>query len=237
MREKIKGIVKDVESMSSDTNRIYLDLEKSIDYKVGQYVIINVQKEEKDGWLRRAYSIASLPEEDGISLCLNKVEGGSMSPILYDLEEGDEVFVEGPMGNFTLNEGGTDKDKFFICTGTGISALRPMLLTALKQGLGEHIYLFFGEKHEGELLFEDEMKSLNEKVDRFTYVPVLSQARDTWGGKEGYVQEKIEEFIGEKDKEDYEFYICGLREMVQETINVLEDIGIEKDNIFYERYT
>ena len=227
--EKIKATVTEIKKHCHDTISLFIKPQTKITFKPGQFVMAAVPF--KDTFLRRAYSVANI-DSDLLELCLNHVEGGIASTYLCNLNVGDTIEIDGPWGVFTLKEGPVDQ--LFIGTGTGISALRPMIHTLLKTNHKQQITLIFGERSEEELFFRKEFEALEKEHNNFIYVPVLSRKNPSWQGQTGYVQHVMKNYINNGNK--LNVYICGLKAMITDVQNDLLSLGVDKKSIYTERY-
>jgi len=78
----------------------------------------------------RAYTIASAPERpEAIQLCV-RVGDGKGSNALKQLEEGAEVSIDGPYGDFLLPDNDA-RPVFFLAGDTGIAPVRSIVLHML----------------------------------------------------------------------------------------------------------
>jgi ferredoxin-NADP reductase len=202
-------------------------------FKPGQFVMINLPIASKIPY--RSYSIASAPADDNtLELIIVLNPPGLGTPFMWEnFSVGSSVQMAGPLGKFTLPEV-VDRDICFIATGTGIAPLRSMLLHILRTGMShKNIYLIFGNRHEQDILYRDEMEALQIQYPEFTFIPVLSRAHN-WHGKHGYVHEVYEELFA--DKRPAYFYLCGWSAMLKEARQRLQDMGYTKDSIRLELY-
>ena len=88
----LRATVERIESLSYNVRgfRFKLIEPPTLEFKAGQFVILNVPK--NGAVVKRAYSIASPPYEQGIlEFAIQHVEGGIASTYLWQLEEGDLV--------------------------------------------------------------------------------------------------------------------------------------------------
>src|SRR5882757_8009223 len=93
----------------------------------GQHVDIRLTAE--DGYqAQRSYSIASPPEDEFVTLTVERVENGEVSPYLVEeLRSGDQFELRGPIGGYfvwTIAIGGP---LCLISAGSGIAPLMAML--------------------------------------------------------------------------------------------------------------
>ena len=71
----------------------------------------------------------------------------------------------------------------------------------------------------------------------FRFWPTLTRPDAGWKGRQGRVQEHLAEavsLLGER--RDADFYLCGLKEMVDEVRGTLKNQGFDRKQIFYEKY-
>lgn len=209
-------------------------LEEEFRFKAGQFVMIDLPIDHK--YTNRAYSIASPPTEDNLfELCIVLNPPGKGTPYMWEnYKVGDEVMVTKPLGKFGLPDD-IDRDLCFICTGTGIAPLRSMLLDVLNNNKRyQNIYMVFGSRYEKDILYRNEMDLLQQVYgDVFKFIPVLSR-EENWTGEKGYVHQVYEKLF--EDKRPAYFYICGWKEMLNETRKRLELMGYDKKSIKFESY-
>ena len=122
---KTKGTIVEIRNLTKDVKHFTIECDEPLNFKAGQFV--NLSFKEGEELLRKPYSIASVDtHSDKIELCIKLVEGGKLTPVLFEKEVGFEVEIMGALGLFTLEN--LEKDKVvFIATGTGIAPFRPML--------------------------------------------------------------------------------------------------------------
>jgi CDP-4-dehydro-6-deoxyglucose reductase len=194
-------------------------------FSPGQFVSFSETIGEKR--ITRAYSIVSPAiKENRFELCLNLVDGGRMSPLLFRMRPGDEIEMKGPLGGFVLKQ--PISDSIFIASGTGIAPIRSMLLS-IPDPAAHRIVLLFGARYCGGLHYWDDLKEL--PIDAR---PTLTLPQPGWHGRTGRVQQHLDEAIG--DRRDWQFYICGLKAMVDDVRARLKAAGFDRRQIAYEKY-
>ena len=200
----------------------------------GQFISVVEHADSKE--ITRAYSIASPRGGNRFALCLNKIEGGRVSPRLFDLKPGDELEIREPLGYFTLRHPG--HRAVFIATGTGIAPFRSMLLEHIPK-TEPHITLLFGVRYERGLLYGEELFELARKHSHFGFLPTITRPTETWAGRTGRVQAHLDEALDIKTPEEQatlDVYICGLKEMVDSVRKELKARGFDRKQIIYEKY-
>jgi ferredoxin-NADP reductase len=195
----------------------------------GQFVSIKEQVAGKE--VTRAYSIASAPDGNRFSLCLNRVAEGLVSPRLFALAPGEHVEVQEPLGYFTLRR--PEKSAVFVATGTGVAPFRSILLSALPQS--GPITLLFGARYAHGVLYREELEALAEQHAHFQFVPTVTRPDDSWKGAVGRVQTHLDAALAQHENAP-DVYICGFKEMVDDVRALLKEKGFDRKQIIYEKY-
>ena len=242
----LTGTVIQIENETYNTKRFFIqvnDLE-SFNFKAGQFVTLDLPIHEKPNKRWRSYSIASWPDGSNVfELLIVLLEGGLGTTYLFEhVKVGSELTFRGPQGVFVLPET-IENDLFFICTGTGIAPFRSMLnYLHLNNIPHKKIHLIYGCRTQKDLMYFDEMKSLENKMENMFYIPTLS--REEWGGAKGYVHSLYEE-ICRRDNEacldlqslnPADFYLCGWKAMIDDARKKIAEQGYDRKCIHFELY-
>ena len=238
-----KGIITKIENETYNTRRFFIEIPElsSFDFIPGQFVTIDLPIHEKPNKRWRSYSIASWPNGTNvIELLIVILEGGLGTTYLFnEVQEGSELIFRGPQGVFTLPQP-IEKDLYFVCTGTGIAPFRSMI-HFIRDHLVPHqdIHLIFGTRAQQDLLYYNELKSMQSEVEGFYFIPSLS--REKWEGCCGYVHAVYEDLIQQKKNGSGElppaqFYLCGWKAMIDEAKQRILGMGYDKKAIHLELY-
>ncbi len=228
-----RAAVEGIDSLAYNVRGFRLKLIEppTLEFKAGQFIILNVPKDGKT--VKRAYSIASAPHDPyTIELCIQHVEGGIASTYFWGLKEGDPVSISGPHGNFLL-KGPLDYDPVFIATGTGVAPLRAMIQHLFHHNVTRSVSLVFGTRYEHAVLYESEFRALASLRRNFHYFPTVSRPK-VWHGEVGHVQQTFQKHI--TDHTNVEIYLCGWLEVVRAVCKDLEAMGVPKAKLHYEEW-
>lgn len=238
-----KGIVTRIENETYNTRRFWIKLPDvvSFDFVPGQFVTLDLPIHEKPNKRWRSYSIASWPDGTNVfELLIVLLDGGVGTTYLFnEIREGSEITLRGPQGVFTLHHP-IEHDLYFICTGTGIAPFRSMVHNLQRHQLAhKDIYLIFGTRMKQDLLYLEEMRSLEQEVPGFHYMPTLS--REQWDGCCGYVHALYENLVHQKMADGTAlppamFYLCGWKNMVDEAKQRIQQLGYDRKSIHLELY-
>ena len=120
----------------------------------GQFVMVKVPF--RDG--EAAISISSSPtDQDRFELAIRMIEGGMITPALFELKPGAIMFIRGPFGRGFPLETLEGRDLMIVAGGTGLFPLRSLIRYVLAhRRLFGKIYILFGTSI-GERFFPEEM--------------------------------------------------------------------------------
>lgn len=201
---------------------------QELQFLAGQYVDVI----GREG-IRRSYSIANAPRDDGyIVLYIKKVEAGEMSHYWFnEASKNDLLRLEGPLGTFFFRDNPPDTVAF-LATGTGIAPVKAILehLDVNPELVrGRKIQVVWGNRYPEDLFWKPDF----ENIDVF-YTPVLSQAGEDWSGASGYVQHMLIET--EFDVENAIVYACGSEDMIQSAREVLCKAGLPEAYFYSDAF-
>jgi ferredoxin-NADP reductase len=248
------GKVIKITDETPSTRRFWIQVPEltSFDFQPGQFVTLDLPIHEKPNKRWRSYSIASWPDGSNIfELVIVLLEGGLGTTWLFNnAVVGTELTFRGAQGVFTLPDP-IDRDLFFICTGTGVAPFRSMAHHILTTNIPhQNIYLIFGCRKFGDALYAPELKELSRRVPSFQYITTYS--REEPGNYDhlvriGYVHQAYEEICKanmtisaenpeEKILKPAYFYLCGWKNMIDESKQRILDLGYDKKSIHLELY-
>ncbi|MGZ2225656.1 2Fe-2S iron-sulfur cluster-binding protein [Glutamicibacter nicotianae] len=176
-------------------------------FQAGQFV--NIILPDGD---TRPYSLANPPtHNDAVQLHIRTEEGGAFSDkILNALKFHDPVEVEGPYGEFFVEDG--DEPIILLATGTGFAPMRSIILDHVQRRLNRPIHLFWGARREEELYASEQLREWEARYEWFTYTPVISRPDSQWHGAGGWVQDAVLEAYPQLA--GHHVYACGSERMI-----------------------
>ncbi|MCX4187301.1 NADH:ubiquinone reductase (Na(+)-transporting) subunit F [Methylophaga sp. OBS4] len=197
----------------------------------------------------RAYSMANYPEEEGIIMLNVRIASpppgdddippGQMSSYIFNLKPGDKVTISGPFGEFFAKN--TDKEMVFIGGGAGMAPMRSHIFDQLRRLHSKRkISFWYGARSLREMFYSEDFDELAAENDNFIWHVALSDPlpEDNWEGYTGFIHNVLyENYLKDHPApEDCEFYMCGPPMMNAAVISLLEDLGVERDNIFLDDF-
>ncbi len=200
------------------------------DFTAGQFVSFTEDMQGRK--VTRAYSLAAAPNGNRFELCLNRVQEGSFSPWLFQMQPGDTVQMRGPLGYFVPRQ--PFRDSILVATGTGVAPFRAFLGSEPVRSFEGSISLLFGARYADGLLYSAEFERLTASRPGFRFLPTITRPSSEWSGRTGRVQQPLDEALG--GRTDIDVYICGLKAMVDEVRDILKSRGFDRKQIISEKY-
>ena len=231
---------------------------------VARFADFDVEEEYRPDWDRfgfwklesrvdrevvRAYSMANYPDEEGI-IMLNvrvatpppQVPGappGQMSSYIFNLKPGDKVTILGPYGEFFAKP--TEQEMIFIGGGAGMAPMRSHIFDQLgRLESRRKISFWYGARSLREMFYVQDFESLAQENDNFTWHVALSdpQPEDNWTGHRGFIHQVLyENYLKDHAApEDCEYYICGPPMMLAACTELLDDLGVEPENVLFDDF-
>jgi len=202
-----------------------------------------------DEEIMRAYSMANYPLEEGV-LKLNvriatpplnekNIPPGKASTYMFSLKPGDKVTVLGPFGEFRASD--TDAEMIFIGGGAGMAPLRSIIFDQLlRVKTDRKISFWYGARSKREIFYEEDFDKLEEKYDNFSWKIALSDPldEDNWEGYTGFIHTVVYEnyLKNHPAPEDVEYYLCGPPMMLKSALKMLDELGVEEENIRFDDF-
>jgi CDP-4-dehydro-6-deoxyglucose reductase len=213
---KVPCRVNTISKPSSDVAILQLQLPAAerFQFLAGQYIEFLL----KDGQ-RRAYSIATSPDQEGpLELHIRHLPGGLFTDFVFGvaspaLKEKDILRFEGPLGSFFLRED-SKKPIIFLAAGTGFAPIKSIIEQMQAKKIERPIYLYWGGRRPNDLYLSDLCKAWEKEIPSFQYIPVISDGlpEDHWQGRTGFVHQAVME--DHPSLKGFQVYACGAPVMV-----------------------
>lgn len=240
----IKEFITSVEVLDDLTHdiklvRLKLPEGEEVKFKAGQFMQFYTKPYGKiKEKVFRAYSISSVPsEQDHLEFCIRQVPDGVCTTYVHTvLEEGDDVAVSGPYGDFYYR--GDTPTMILAGAGSGLAPLRSLILDNIEKGVTADMYLYFGATSQRDLYYMDLFQELEEKYDNFHFIPCLSQPdpNEPWDGEVGRVNPPIQRDFKDADGSQIEGYLCGSPAFLASVRQTMVDLGIPSSQIYYDEF-
>nr|MDJ0868675.1 NADH:ubiquinone reductase (Na(+)-transporting) subunit F [Myxococcota bacterium] len=142
-------------------------------------------------------------------------------------------------GEFFARE--TDKEMVFIGGGAGMAPMRSHIFDQLKRlDTNRKITFWYGARSRRELFYEEDFNQLQDEHENFQWFVALSdpQPEDQWEGPTGFIHDVLyEKYIKDHPApDDCEYYMCGPPVMNAAVVGMLENQGVEREDIMFDDF-
>ncbi len=224
--------VASMERLNDEVMSLHLTLPESerLQFLAGQYVEFILA----DG-RRRAFSIANAPHDDAtLEFHIRHIEGGEFtSHVFDDMNVGEILRIEGPLGTFFLRED-SERPIIMLATGTGFGPVKGIIEHAIAEHSHRRIYIYWGARSEEGLYMHELAQKWDAENANIEYRPVLSRPGADWDGRTGYVQDAV--LTDFDDLSGFELYACGHPQMVHSAKAALAARGLEGDHCYSDAF-
>lgn len=206
-----------------------------------------------DGYVFRAYSVASSPYDEFIEFFSVVIPEGEFTSKVNHIQVGDSLLLNTtPFGYLTLAryQLPLPNDLWLLATGTGLAPFLSILKTIDVWQQYQRIILVYSARTSQELAYQAEIGSIKsiygDNGAAFVFLPIVTREADYAGEKARIpnliLSGKLTQLVGQKlDKERSHVMLCGNPQMVEDTKEALKSIGLTMNrrgegNIAVENY-
>ena len=209
----------------------------------------------------RAYSMANYPAEgDRIMLTVRiatppfkpreqgpgfmDVPCGIASSYIFTLKPGDKVKMSGPYGEFRPIFD-SKNEMMWVGGGAGMAPLRAQIMHMTKtlKTTDRKMSYFYGARALNEVFYLEDFLEIEREFPNFTFNLALDRpdpAADAAGVKytAGFVHNVIYETYlkNHESPEDIEYYMCGPGPMSKAVENMLDSLGVPRENLHFDDF-
>lgn len=234
---QVSGVISGYRYLTHDIVELRLELEQPLpDYRAGQYAELLVPGVTQEP---RNYSFARAPENEdpqSVTFFIRQVPGGLLTTwLLAEDRSGTSVSVNGPFGTFYLRE--ADAPILCVAGGSGLAPIKALLEQVAAREFERDVVFLFGARTQADLYCLEEMAELErQSKGRFRFLPALSAEPEgsDWTGARGNITDLIAEEIPEVAQ--HHVYLCGPPPMIDAALEVLKQVGVDSEDIHYDKF-
>ena len=183
------------------------------------------------------FSIASSAEQKGrLEMSIKNL--GPYTARIQTLKPGDNVYLDGPYGFFSIDRYPNAKNLVFIPGGIGVTPLISMLRTMADRGDQRPIKLFYANQTWDAVTFRKEVEELQKKLNIKVIYTIEKPPKD-WNGESGFLNTDILKKHIPEDwmTKDTEVFLCGPTPMMNAVEKALFNAGFDEKKVHSERYS
>lgn len=122
-----------------------------------------------------------------------------------------------------------------------MAPLRSHIFELFKQRKTDRkVSYWYGGRSKRELFYVDQFDQIDQKFSNFSFNIALSEPlpEDHWTGYVGFIHQVLyDNYLKDHPApEDIEYYLCGPPMMNQAVFKLLDDLGVEQENIAFDDF-
>jgi ferredoxin-NADP reductase len=206
-------------------------------HRAGQH--LDVRLTAADGYqTERSYSIGSAPTEPRVTLTVERLDDGEVSPYLTnEVRPGDELEVRGPIGGwFTWRpeEGGP---LLLVAGGSGIVPLMAMIRQRAAVQSPVPVCLLYSSRSFDQIIYRMELDQLAAADAELDVVYTLTRFQPSgWQGYGRRIDREMLEEVGKAPAEHPLVFICGPTPLVESVATACVELGYIPERVKTERF-
>lgn len=222
-----EAIIAEKNKLNADTMHFHIRLSKEkdrqgFDFDFGQFILLSIP-----GFGEIPLGICSSPDQKNtFEIAVKKA--GTVTSELFKRTTGDRVGIRGPFGQGIRPADLKGKGVILISGGVGLVPLRSIIQYSLwhRKDFGK-ITLIYGAKNQYELLFSEEFKDWENKIDIHL---TIDEESPNWRGKVGLVTDicNVKTMACSNSKA----LICGPPVMYKPVVEKLTELGMDASEIY-----
>ena len=228
------------EQLADGTMAFHLERPDNFEYRPGQAVDLQLVEDTAGQTLANVshtFSLVSAPHEPVLTLA-TRMRDSQYKLALGALSEGAPLWLGEPFGTALVADA-TERPLVMIAGGIGITPFMSILRDAAHSQKQRPLRLLYSNRRPEDTAFLAELQELERNYPAFamlaTMTNMAASAQD-WDGATGYLdEEKISDFC--QDLEQPLYFLSGPPALVEAMFDVLEDAGIDEDDICSEGFT
>lgn len=213
------------------------DRTRQLRYEAGQYAAVSFNIYGRPSTVR-CFSIVTSASEKGVLQFAMRISG-PFTATAAELVIGDEVTVQGPFGDFTL-EDGTSQNAVFFAGGIGVTPFISMLRDVTRRSLDMGLTLVYSVQTQDDVPFAAELFEIEQNHPNVSVIYAIARgAVDKFAGKKvlrGTITAEAIDRIMRGNYDPYDFYICGPKGYMNAVKKALLDKQVDTDTIFTEEF-
>lgn len=195
------------------------NIENSLqEFKPGQHVMLSIYDNHQKLVGPRPFTITNIPNKQGKLNFAIKIYHGFTKEI-ENLKTGEEVFVNGPMGNFFL-EPENDTNIVMLAGGTGVTPFISMMSFVQSNNYENRMILFYSLKDEKDFIYQEKLIELDKHPNFKVITTITDKVSEGWTGETGRINATM--IKNNLDSlNDKNFLLCGPPPFIEAMRNIL----------------
>jgi ferredoxin-NADP reductase len=229
--------VREIIDETPHVRSLLLDVPGWPGHRAGQHVDVRLTAE--DGYqAQRSYSIASAPEAVAVTLTVERLADGEVSPYLAgEARTGDKFELRGPIGGYFVWTPALAGPLFLVAGGSGVVPLMAMLRQRAVSERPVPATLLFSSRTAADIIYRAELERLVGQGDGLKLVHTLTREKPAgWHGFTRRIDRAMLQEVGYPPETGARSFICGPTPLVEAATRHMRDLGHAPASIKTERF-
>ncbi len=203
----------------------------------GQHLDVRLTAE--DGYqAQRSYSIASAPDGERVTITVERLDDGEVSPYLAgELGAGDLLELRGPIGGYFVWEPALGGPLLLVAGGSGVVPLLAMVRHHAATGSRVPTRLLYSSRSAADVLAGGELERLAAAGSGFAVTHTLTREQPPgWDGYRRRIDPAMLTEVGWPPAARPLVYVCGPTRMVEAVATALVELGHDPARVRTERF-
>lgn len=217
----MKLTLANIKQLEGDVQTFTFDSKEVMPWKPGQFLHVTIKHDNPDNrGVERWFTISSTPSEGEIAITTRIVTDrpSSFKRTLAALKRGDEIEVDKPEGDFTLEN--LNRNYIFVAGGIGVTPFRSIIKEANSKGNVPNIKILYANRND-QVAFKQELEDISKANPKLKIEYIFSP--------EKIDKDRLQKTIELMDNPIV--YVSGPEPMVEAFEKDLQEIGLSKENI------
>lgn len=216
---------------------LVLDIPGWRGHRAGQHLDVRLTAE--DGYqTERSYSIASASGESRVTITVERLEDGEVSPYLTDeLHLGDELELRGPIGGWFTWRPQDGGPLLLIAGGSGIAPLMAMIRQRMASRSPTPVRLLYSSRAYEDIIYREELERLAAgDVDLDIVVTLTRSQPPGWQGYGRRIDRAMISEVAWAPEERPLVFVCGPTPLVESVATTCVELGYAPERVKTERF-
>ncbi len=232
-RATVRQIIQETPHVKS----LVLDVPDWQGHRAGQH--LDVRLTADDGYqAERSYSIASAPSEPRVTITVERLDDGEVSPYLTnELRVGDELELRGPIGGWFTWRPEQGGPLFLVAGGSGIAPLMAMIRQRAAVRSPVPVSLLYSSRSYDEIIYRDELDRCAAGDTDLDVVYTLTRSQPSgWPGYHRRIDRAMLEEVAWMPAMHPQIFVCGPTPLVESVATICVELGHAPEHVKTERF-
>jgi Na+-transporting NADH:ubiquinone oxidoreductase subunit F len=129
----------------------------------------------------------------------------------------------------------------YIGGGAGMAPMRSHIFDLFHtKKTDRKVSYWYGARSEREMFYQNHFEDIEKNFPNFSFHIAMSEPlpEDNWSGSTGFIHQVLfDEYLNEhEDPTEIEFYLCGPPPMIAAVLNMLDELGVDKEMIAFDEF-